>query len=219
MQIKPSTELKWSPCFEGQECARLLLPLDYTNTSDTRTTAIALHRIPAPTRGTSAHRGAVFFNPGGPGGSGTLLTISMGRALGAIVGEGYDVLGFDPRGIGASTPRVDCFEDEAEREIWSVQGGYRLVNASDDTLTMYRARERLVGRRCEERVGGDGGIARFAGTPSVARDMVEIAKKLGQEKVHYWGFVSHFCGVSSCTDPKSSELRDNPRTIFRVDVS
>ena len=195
MQIKPSAELEWSPCLEGQECARLLLPLDYTNTSDTRTVAIALHRITAPTRGTSAHRGAVFFNPGGPGGSGTFLTMAAGRLFGIVVGKDYDVLGFDPRGVGASTPRVDCFEDEAEREIWGVQGGYRFVDASDDTLTMYRARERLVGRRCEERTGGKDGIIRFVGTPSVARDMAEIAKKLGQDKVHYWGFVSFFSAL------------------------
>ena len=117
--------------------------------------------------------------------------------MAAIIGEGYDVLGFDPRGVGASIPRVDCFENKAEREIWDVQGGYQLLNVSDDTVAMYRARERLVGRRCEERIGGEGGITRFVGTPSVARDMVEIAKKLGQEKVHYWGFVSHSWGIRS----------------------
>ena len=196
-QVKPSAALNWYPCYDGQECARLLLPLDYTDASDTRTIAVALHRIPSPMRGTSAHRGAVFFNPGGPGGSGTLFTVMIGRAMAAIIGEGYDVLGFDPRGVGASIPRVDCFGNKAEREIWDVQGGYQLLNVSDDTVAMYRARERLVGRRCEEWIGGEGGITRFVGTPSVARDMVEIAKKLGQEKVHYWGFVSHLWCIHS----------------------
>ena len=49
---------------------------------------------------------------------------------------------------------------------------------------------RQCSERCAERVGGEEGIARFMGTASVARDMLEIAQKMGQEKVQYWGFVS-----------------------------
>ena len=133
----------------------------------------------------------MFINPGGPGGSGTLFSLLFGRALQTVVGGDYDILGFDPRGTGASTPRAECFGSDTERMTWLMQaGGGRLLNVSDDSLLMYRAREQVMGARCEEKIGGEGGIARFAGTPSVATDMVEIAKKLGQEKVNYWGFVS-----------------------------
>ena len=142
----------------------------------------------------------MFINPGGPGESGTFFASMWGPSLGKIVGGEYDILGFDPRGTGASTPLAACFESEAEREIWGTQGEHRLVSTSDDTLMVYRTRERLVGKRCEERIGGEGGVGRFAGTASVARDLVEIAKKLGQEKVHYWGFVSHLCYLRSYTD-------------------
>ena len=191
MQLEPSKDVNWTSCYDGQLCARLLLPLDYLSSDpDGPTTAIALRMIPAASRGTPDYRGTVLINPGGPGGSGTNLVERAGANISRIVGESFDVLGFDPRGTGASTPRVDCFASAAQRDIWKTQVGHQFLNASDHTMGLYRARETVVAAKCEEAIGGELGIARFMSTASVATDMIKITEKLGQEKLHYWGFVS-----------------------------
>ena len=134
----------------------------------------------------------MFINPGGPGGSGTNLVERAGANISRIVGGSFDVLGFDPRGTGASTPRADCFSSKAQRDIWETQEGHRLPNISDGTIAFFRAREQVTAARCEAQIGGEDGIARFMSTASVSRDMLEISQMLGQEKLHYWGFVSYY---------------------------
>ena len=191
MQLKPSTDIQWMSCYGSQQCARLLLPLDYlSNGTSNATTAIALRMIPA--RDHVNYLGTVLVNPGGPGGSGTELIGVLGQNLSTIAGDKFDVLGFDPRGIGASTPRLDCFGSKAARDVWNTQEGYQLLNASDDALlNFYKARAKVVADRCAQLSSSmEGDIARFMGTASVATDMLKITEKLGQEKVQYWGFVS-----------------------------
>ena len=194
MQLNPSTDIQWTPCYDGQQCARLLLPLDYlANTSSGATTAIALRMIPARDR--TNYKGTILVNPGGPGESATSDFMTLfGPNISTIVGDSFDVLAFDPRGVGASTPRLDCFASGAARDIWNLQEGHQLLNASDDgLLEFYAARAKVLGDRCAQRSAAEGDIARFMGTASVATDMVKIAEKLGQDKVQYWGFVSRLC--------------------------
>ena len=188
--MEPSTNISWTTCYNDQKCARLTLPLDYLSSEPNGpTTQIALRMIPAKDK--QNYRGTILINPGGPGGSGTGLVERAGGNISRIVGDSFDILGFDPRGIGASTPRADCFGNDAERQIWDMQDDHRLLNLSDPgTITLSRARQQMVADRCEEAIGGPEGIGRFMSTASVARDMLEITKKLGQEKLKYWGFVS-----------------------------
>ena len=153
-----------------------------------------------PARDRTNYRGTVLLNPGGPGGSGTADDFIglIGPNISTVVGDSFDVLGFDPRGIGASTPRLDCFVSKAERDIWHTQEGYQLLNASDEgVLDLYTARAKVVGDRCAQRSVAEGDIARFMDTASVATDMLNIVEKLGQEKLQYWGFVSRFLGNTS----------------------
>ncbi|TBU44969.1 alpha/beta-hydrolase [Dichomitus squalens] len=186
--LEPSTEIKWTSCYNDQKCARLLLPLDYLSEDlSGPTTAIALRMIPARDR--TNYRGTVLINPGGPGGSGTDLLARAGKNISTIVGDSFDVLGFDPRGVGASIPTLNCFSSKGQRDIWLTQEGHQFLNTSDEALLgLYRARQRVVGDRCAESDGGEEGIARFMSTASVATDMLKITEKLGQEKLHYWGF-------------------------------
>ena len=83
-----------------------------------------------------------------------------------------------------------CFDTESQRDIWSTQQGHQLLNASDSSLALFRSRAKLIAQRCEDRIGGEWGIGRFVSTANVVTDMLEINKKLGQEKLQYWGFVS-----------------------------
>ena len=50
-----------------------------------------------------------LVNPGGPGGSGISFALGAAERLRQVVGEGQDIIGFDPRGVGEPTPQVDCF--------------------------------------------------------------------------------------------------------------
>lgn len=142
------------------------------------------------------------MNPGGPGGSGTSFIKSTGNKISKIVGPQFDLLGFDPRGTGATTPRAKCFASEAQSKIWDLQQG-PLLNISDNSIPLARSRERIMGELCLEVMGGTGkedvdgtaaewGPARFMGTASVATDMLRIVEKLGQDKLQYWGFVRCF---------------------------
>ncbi len=226
IQITPSTDIQWAPCYDGQQCARLLLPLDYySNGSSNATTAIAMRMIPARDR--ANYRGAVLVNQGGPGYSGTAFIGSFGSNLSATVGDSFDVLGFDPRGVGESTPRLDCFQTQSDRDNWNTQEGNQLLNASDESLlNWYVARAQVVGALCATASAQQGDIARFMDTGSVATDMLNIVEKLGQEKLQYWGFVSRLpsqqispaVAYADTPSSPSSELRYRPRAILRCHV-
>ena len=156
-----------------------------------------------PATDTENYRGTIFLNPGGPGGSGTDLLRRFGENISEIVGPSFDLLGFDPRGTGMSTPSISCFDTASERAIWGTQEGHQLLNASDDSsVGVFRARAQLLGQRCEERIGGEWDIGKFVSTPYVARDMLEISQMLGQEKLQFWGFVS-------CLRPSLLSLRSS----------
>lgn len=143
-----------------------------------------------PATDTANYRGTILVNPGGPGGSGTNLIERVGANISHIVGPSFDVLGFDPRGTGASLDRASCFDSDAQKQIWDIEDGERLLDIADpSTVALARARQRLVAERCELKIGGPKGISRFMSTPSVARDMLEITEKLGQKNLQYWGFV------------------------------
>lgn len=137
------------------------------------------------------YRGTILMNPGGPGASGTYFVGRVGPGISRIVGQSFDVLGFDPRGVGWSTPLGECFDTLSQRAIWMTQEGDRLLNASDPAAVgLFRARAKLIAERCEARIGGEWGIGHHMNTENVVHDMLKITQKLGQEKLQYWGFVS-----------------------------
>jgi len=105
--------LTWQDCGDGFECTTAHVPLDYDKPAG-RAIGIALIRLAATDR---AHRiGSLFVNPGGPGNSGVQFVREAARtAYPAEVRARYDIVGFDPRGVAASTP-VRCFDSSAERE-------------------------------------------------------------------------------------------------------
>lgn len=138
----------------------------------------------------------LLINPGGPGGSGTTFALAAAEPLRTILGDPeQDIIGFDPRGIAATTPRADCFaypiglgkggdyldEDyitgNYHRMLWQNSGveiGH--VNSSSDSLLKLVARAKSVAKLCQEKddVYGNESILRHAHTPNVARDMISI---------------------------------------------
>lgn len=196
-QLQPHENITWTPCFDDHKCARLALPLDYSR-PDGPTTEIAL--LLRPATDLANYKGTIFLNPGGPGGSGTALMPVRGEMISKIVGPEFDLLGFDPRGVGATTPSAQCFGSDRGYKQWGLQSLYSLLLSAKETFGRARSREKVVADMCLRALGGNGkeeaggtgeewGAGRFMSTPYVATDMLKIVEKLGQEKLQYWGFV------------------------------
>ncbi|NIL82840.1 Carboxylesterase A [Rhodococcus fascians] len=161
----------------GFECARVDVPLDYEN-PDGRTAQIAL--LKAPARGEKV--GSLLLNSGGPGGPGMSMAASGATSTWAQnpLTERFDLIGFDPRGVGASTPAIDCFTDE-EHEAGKA---YTTVLTGSRTLTEDGARQ-LVSQ-CSERSGGTD-VLEHIGTRDAARDMDILRAVLGDDTLSYFG--------------------------------
>ncbi|KAL7411374.1 TAP-like protein-domain-containing protein [Mrakia frigida] len=110
------SSVDWQPCLDHPDflCGTLDVPTDYFNTSY-GTTTLALSKAPF-TSHPSKRIGTLFLNPGGPGGSGRDFTFRL-KWMELLKGR-YDVVGFDPRGIARTTPRVDCFESAEEYALF-----------------------------------------------------------------------------------------------------
>ncbi|MDG4788969.1 alpha/beta hydrolase [Micromonospora sp. WMMD1102] len=158
------------------ECASVEVPLDYDEPEGERA-QIALTRLSA----TGGAEGSLLVNPGGPGGSGTSLiasTLPLWQA--SPVAKRFDIVGFDPRGIGSSTPALDCYTDK-EYDT----GDVPRFGAVYDITSAEQAVE--LAERCAD---GSGGIANLvnAGSTSVVRDMDIIREVLGDDKLNYLGY-------------------------------
>jgi len=100
---------------DGMRCAQVTAPLDWTDTSTGATIKLGIVHIPAT--GDAAPIGTLLSNPGGPGASGIEYTIGMAVSPSfATVHERYDLLGFDPRGMSASTP-IECDAESSILEL------------------------------------------------------------------------------------------------------
>ena len=153
------------------DCARLEVPLDYA-APEGRTAQIAVLRH----RTNKARIGSLVLNPGGPGGVG--LSFAAGEAS-TFGGGPFDVVGFDPRGVGASTPTLHCLTPAEERAKRSE------VDATDVAQSEARTRDYIS--KCEERSGGRDVLANV-GTRDVARDLDVLRAALGDRKLTYVGF-------------------------------
>jgi len=179
----PVPVLAWQPCgdyYPGVECAVATVPLDYDRPRQA-TTTIALARVPATDK--VGRIGSVFVNPGGPGGSGVNFMLEgFGDWFGPLLGGRFDVVGFDPRGVGASEPLV-CFDSEEER----------IAFPDVVPLIPYRPMQerpvfdalRSVGKLCSQQHSR---ILPHMNTADVARDLDLLRQAVGDQALTYVGF-------------------------------
>lgn len=163
--------LTWTDCGGGFQCARAPVPLDYRDLS-AGTVTLSLTRKPAtdPAR----RIGVLFVNPGGPGGSALSLARSVANRGPAELGERFDIVGFDPRGVGESTP-VTC-QSAAEFQT--------ALSATTTRSTAYPTAVRLsraLVDSCPER------LLPYIGTEYTARDMDLLREALGERQLNYLG--------------------------------
>lgn len=162
------------------ECARAEVPLDYS-APDGRTAQIGLLRRPADEPGVRV--GSLLLNPGGPGASGMTTAAALsGAVVGTELGRRFDLVGFDPRGIGASEPKIVCrTTEEQDADRLDVD-----LDTSPEGIARAEADKQEYAGLCAERVGVD--VLANSGTRDVARDMDVLRAVLGDEKLTYLGY-------------------------------
>ncbi|MFD8198846.1 alpha/beta hydrolase [Streptomyces sp. NPDC059701] len=169
----------WTKCgtadYPTLQCATITVPLDHSR-PDGRRITLALSRVPHTAK---TYQGPLLVNPGGPGGSGLTLAGFVASSLPGKVAAQYDVVGFDPRGVGRSEPALDCRP-----------GHFAAVRP--DTLPASPAVERANLTRAKSFAEACGrkyaDVLPHMDTVSAARDMDAIRAALGAERISYFGY-------------------------------
>ncbi|MEV8628184.1 alpha/beta hydrolase [Streptomyces sp. NPDC051079] len=213
--VAPSApSLSWSACGDaalGQECATLTVPLDYADPHG-RQVGLAVSRILSDRP--EARRGVLLVVPGGPGGSGVQRLSTKGAALGKELGGAYDLVGFDPRGVGGSM-KADCGLADDDRRLVNL----RSWPAADGSIDASVERSRRTAEACARNGGAE---LRSLTTANQVRDMDRLRAALGERKVSVWG-VSYGTYVTAQYAQKFPHRTDrlvldssadpNPRTV------
>jgi pimeloyl-ACP methyl ester carboxylesterase len=173
--------IAWGTCSDASlrarnaECAMVTVPRDWSTPSDGRTVRIAISRI---RHTASPYAGVMLANPGGPGASGLTLS-EIGASVPNGVGSRYDWIGFDPRGVGASRPRVSCDADYANgpRPPYSP--------ATDANVEAWRKLADGYAKACGEKYGD---LLAHLTTRDSANDMEYLRIALGVDRISYYGF-------------------------------
>ncbi|KIM22451.1 hypothetical protein M408DRAFT_284190 [Serendipita vermifera MAFF 305830] len=191
--------LTWGSCIAyptPYECSTFRVPLDYARPSVGSTT-LSIVRLPAST---SPREGYMFYNPGGPGASGVEFVGQHGTELQAQLGAGWDVLGWDPRGIGGSGPNITLFETAAEIDTFlqQLQGTEKfdahgnLTQSSDVAFFRSKAPEfdeflQDFDTKYKEKSGDN---LKYVGTCAIVRDLVGMTDAIygpGSD-VNFYGY-------------------------------
>ncbi|MEW1700565.1 alpha/beta hydrolase [Streptomyces sp. NPDC091278] len=155
------------------ECATLKAPLDHRKPGG-RKIDLALSRIKAADP--AKRRGVLLFNPGGPSASGLFYPLALSGLLPQSVKDRYDLIGFDPRGVGASTPLACGTNSADERKT------YRPYK--DETFAKDVVWARDIAEGCRNL---NGETLPHISTRNTARDMDVIRTALGERKISYFG--------------------------------
>ena len=168
----------------GFQCAKVKVPLDYSQ-PDGQTIEITMKKHLATG---SVRQGTLFINPGGPGGSGVEAVSTMATSTFAGVQKAYDIIGFDPRGVGSSTA-ITCTSDTevtAMAEAVPVTAG--------DGATAFEQRAAAISAQFKQFEASCAANTKPAelldhvDTVSVARDLDVLRALSGDQKLNYTGF-------------------------------
>jgi pimeloyl-ACP methyl ester carboxylesterase len=179
--------IQWSQCrtflypdlaFDSQvECGTLKVPLNYAKPKGrTITLALSLDRH---TSSAQDYQGVALSNPGGPGGRGLDLGPEIASSLPHGAGGDYDWVSWDPRGVGASRPRISCMPHyfKAPRLAYAPKNKH--------ILHYWLSRSKAFADACQKH---NPALLRHMTTRDSVRDMESIRKALGVAKISFYGF-------------------------------
>ena len=188
--------IDWKDCSNETttfQCGTVTVPLDYDH-PDSQTITIALKKLPASDG--NAEHGSLFTNFGGPGVSGVEAVEGESSSFAKELRGAYDIIGFDPRGLGQSTPITCWTNDEINQSLTDTKNG------KSNTLSEIMATDILFskGSSAQERIDrGAANAARCAqhsqvpelldhvGTRNVARDLDVLRATNNNTKLNYLG--------------------------------
>jgi pimeloyl-ACP methyl ester carboxylesterase len=171
--------LTWRTVGERLDATSIEVPLDWSKPTG-KTIKIAMSRH----RATGQRIGSLLINPGGPGGSGyDFVEQSADYIVTPSVLARYDVIGFDPRGVGRSTPVV-CYTDPKKQDQL-LYGTYDQPYGSAGWAKQLDQREKDWVAACQKNTGD---LLGHLDAASVARDMDVIRAVLGDTEMHYLGY-------------------------------
>jgi pimeloyl-ACP methyl ester carboxylesterase len=195
------------------QCAQVEVPLDYGRPNG-RKISIAVSRF----RHTDEknYQGTLFVNPGGPGGTGIEYAPALARWIGgtghADVAAKYDIIGFDPRGVGSSKPALSCDPNFSD----PIRPDYVPSSAKEEKAWI--AKSKKYAQDCAKKFGW---LLPHMRTTDAARDVDAIRAALGQDKISWYGFSygTYFGATYATLFPKRVKRmvldgNVNPKTVW-----
>ncbi|UFS57811.1 alpha/beta hydrolase [Subtercola endophyticus] len=171
--------LDWSSCNGSFECATATVPLDWSNPSGD-TISLALIKKPA---GGGTKLGTLFVNPGGPGVSAVdFLKNSADFAVDPVLQKQYDVVAFDPRGVGASSAVSCVTPKQMDAYLYDITPG---AHGSAEWQAAAKASATAFGAGCEQKTGA---LLGHVDTESTVRDLDALRASVGDTGLNYLGY-------------------------------
>ncbi len=172
----------WRDCFDGMQCAKVYAPLDWNDLEGDR---IELALVKQPALG-GQPQGTLFVNPGGPGASGTsYIAQSIDSAVGQPLQQRYDVIGWDPRGVGASSA-VACLDDAGMDEY--LFGASPLDELEPGTQEWVDAAVRESAAYGDACLQATGPLLAHVDTGSTVHDLDMLRSIVGDPELNYLGY-------------------------------
>ncbi|MFJ1758891.1 alpha/beta fold hydrolase [Amycolatopsis sp. NPDC088138] len=175
--------LAWGPCPAPAAgtprdprltCAKVKVPLDYGHPGGT-SIEVAVSRLASTD--TAKRHGVLLLNPGGPALPGLDTPSTMAPTLPKSVLDGYDLIGFDPRGVGTSAPQSCGLENPSVAALFPYP-------AADGSIDANVQAARATAQQCARKAGD---TLRYFTTANTARDLDRVREALGEPKISYWG--------------------------------
>ena len=173
----PAFMLTGVPEGSRMRCGSVQVPVNYQQPSGRKIT-LALSEMPA-TAPAGQRQGVLLVNPGGPGASGLSLAASVASAVSPSVAADYDIVGFDPRGVGSSVPALTCDASFFDRP----RPPYPPANNQAEQVQIDRSK--TYAADCEKKFGW---LLPYMTSQDSARDLDSIRVALGQQKISYLGY-------------------------------
>jgi pimeloyl-ACP methyl ester carboxylesterase len=194
--------LTWADCEGGMQCSTAIAPMDWSAPSPGTDIELALVRHPA----TGTRIGSLFMNPGGPGASGfDFVYDRLDAVTSKDLQASFDVVGWDPRGVGRSAP-VTCYDDAGlDRFIYGLP---EAVAGTDEWLAEVTESNVAFAQAC---LAGTGELLQFVDTQSTVHDLDMLRAIVGDEKLNYFGF-------SYGSDIGSYYVENFPENVGRIVV-